>query len=74
MYICINTHTYTHTHTHVHIHIHRQDRTKSLVEGRGLPKMWRLTNRICLSHAGLMQDSRTLLLAAQQTALEHENK
>ncbi len=36
--------------------------------------MWRLTPRICLSHAGLTQDSRVLLLAAQQAALEHESK
>jgi len=49
-------------------------RPRSLIEGRGLPKMWRLTNGICLSHVGLTQDSRVLLLAAQHAALEHENR
>lgn len=43
-----------------------------LVEGGGLPKMWRLGKRACLSHAGLSQDSRVLLLGAQQAALDHE--
>ena len=49
-------------------------RPRSLVEHRGLPKMWRLTDGICLSHVGLIQDSRVLLLAAQQAAFEHENR
>lgn len=43
-----------------------------LVEGGGLPKMWRLGKRACLSHAGLSQDSRVLLLGAQQAVLDHE--
>lgn len=49
-------------------------RPRSLIENRGLPKMWRLTDGICLSHVGLIQDSRALLLAAQQAAFEHENR
>ncbi len=44
------------------------------MEGGGLPKMWRLGKRTCLSHAGLSQDSRVLLLGAQQAALDHEAK
>lgn len=42
------------------------------MEGAGLPKMWRLGKRTCLSHAGLIQDSRALLLGAQQAALDYE--
>lgn len=45
-----------------------------LVDRLGMPKIWRIGASLCLTYAGLSQDSKVLALLAEEAALNHEEK